>query len=514
MEGPSKWAWLLKVASLILISGIGRTVALWDCRGNVTYVECRGKNLSTLPNTDDLVTHLDTSQNNLQKIESLQYPELVFLNMSNNLIYHIHNDAFEGMGNLKTLDLSFNALSGSNFTEDTFANLVALEALYLQGNPISAIRVRTLDSQAMPKLKLLDLSFCGLVQLSGFADSDIQYLDFLSLRGNRLTEADIDVFQGVSFLEKLDMRDNPIHRINKQPFYHLFHLRELLLDSCQISTLGEDAFVGLDNLQVLSLRNNSLSELHWKSLLPLDKLQELILSENPIKIIDTNFVLNVKHINWMVQTLRMDNMPYLNSIGQDAFSNLQELSVISLVNNSLLTSISASAFRIPYGSLKTIYLTNSGLSTLPSDAMDWDNLQWVDMRGNPWYCDCKFRWIFYVKGITNKTSPIICQGPAEYYGAELLRLSPGSLGCVNRAAKVALGILLIACICMALGFGVYFILQWRRKSRYTMKDVMCCACVRKKDERYISVYQNDDFEPFARITFTDEDDRSKTAVDV
>lgn len=407
MERPLKWTWILTVVSLILISRIGNAVALWDCRGNDTFVECRGNNLSTLPKADILVTHLDTSQNNLQKIEPLTYPELIFLNMSKNFIWHIHKDAFENMENLKTLDLSFNSLSGSNFTKDTFKNLVALEVLYLQGNPIATILARTLDSQAMPNLKFLDLSFCGLVQLRGLADSDIQFLAFLSLRGNLLTEADIDVFQGVSFLDKLDMRDNPIHRINKQPFYHLFHLKELLLDSCQISNLGENAFVGLDNLQVLSLRNNTLSELDWKSLLPLDKLQELILSENPIKTIDTNFVLNVKHINWMVQTLRMDSMPYLNSIGQDAFSSLQELSVISLVNNSLLTSISSSAFNIPYGSLKTIYLTNSGLSSLPSDVIDWDSIQWVDFRGNPWYCDCKMRWIFYVNGIINKTSPIM-----------------------------------------------------------------------------------------------------------
>lgn len=67
---------------------------------------------------------------------------------------------------------------------------------------------------------------------------------------------------------------------------------------------------------------------------------------------------------------------------------------------------------------------------------------------------------------------------------------------------------------MGLGFVVYFILQWRRKSRYTVKDVLCCACVRKRDERYISVYQNDDLEPFAKITFSDEDKHSKTAVDV
>lgn len=181
----------------------------------------------------------------------------------------------------RSVDLSSQNIKeiGSLINDDIFPSL---RELNLEGNPIADIRTmgplskllvlkvnRTkidlekgmlADGEGqggiafLPHLQVLELGFCGIYDMSHFANFPMQTLRILHLPGNDITKVD-----GLSHMEQL---------------------RELVLDKNKVKQVDEHAFEGLRSLRELRMDDNGLKSL--SNFGPLPRLRALHLSLNRV----------------------------------------------------------------------------------------------------------------------------------------------------------------------------------------------------------------------------------------
>lgn len=96
-------------------------------------------------------------------------------------------------------------------------------------------------------------------------------------------------------------------------------------------------------------------------------------------------------------------MAPLKEIGKGALSGLTGLTKLVIANNHHLSFIHPNALSGPGASdvaaeewppIKELTLYNNNISVLDSHLLSrWDNLDLIDIRMNPWQCDCENQWI-------------------------------------------------------------------------------------------------------------------------
>lgn len=96
-------------------------------------------------------------------------------------------------------------------------------------------------------------------------------------------------------------------------------------------------------------------------------------------------------------------MTPLTHIGKGALSNLTGLKKLVCANNPRLIHIDPNALSRPgvngtntevWPVIKELTLYNNNLSVISSHLLGrWDNLDLIDIRQNPWQCDCEIQWI-------------------------------------------------------------------------------------------------------------------------
>uniref|UniRef100_A0A674K3J0 LRRCT domain-containing protein n=1 Tax=Terrapene triunguis TaxID=2587831 RepID=A0A674K3J0_9SAUR len=76
-----------------------------------------------------------------------------------------------------------------------------------------------------------------------------------------------------------------------------------------------------------------------------------------------------------------------------------------------------------------------GLETLPRHLFrGLDALTHVDLRGNPFHCDCRIKWLVEWLSSTNASAELgECQGPAELNGTRLSQLQLQDFDCITTA---------------------------------------------------------------------------------
>lgn len=128
---------------------------------------CSFINLTSYPsNVPADITILDVSHNALEKIGILNTTFITHLNLSNNIIQNIQQNAFTDMKNLVKLDLSFNLLKGSKLIIQRYrfelSEFHSLKWLSFRGNPLGYVSSMTFTQFGYLKLEELDLSYCGI----------------------------------------------------------------------------------------------------------------------------------------------------------------------------------------------------------------------------------------------------------------------------------------------------------------------------------------------------------------
>lgn len=165
------------------------------------------------------------------------------------------------------------------------------------------------------------------------------------------------------------------------------------------------------------------------------KLKWLSLDENPIGNIQGDHVFPALK---SLEYLSLSYMSPLKVIGRGAFSGLQALQEVHISNNPALSYLHVDAFaredpddptRQNWPRVKRFYLHNNNLSTLDAQLLThWAEMELVDIRQNPWNCDCDNQWLVEtLVPVIEKTTPntlnnIVCASPPQMAGQSMVEL--------------------------------------------------------------------------------------------
>ncbi|XP_026555722.1 toll-like receptor 2 [Pseudonaja textilis] len=166
-----------------------------------------GKSLHTFPlGLSDAVLGLDLAFNSIVHIQDVDLKFAVNLRtllLQSNLIQTIDEHAFDFLGKLEHLDLSWNSLT--YLSPSWFRNLSSLQKLNLKGNSYS-------------KLGILPL-FSGL-----------QKLRYLYLGNDKFSSLQAKDFEGISVLEELEIEGHNLAQYSPGALQSLDHINHIILN--------------------------------------------------------------------------------------------------------------------------------------------------------------------------------------------------------------------------------------------------------------------------------------------
>ena len=238
-----------------------------------------------------------------------------------NQLQELHDNTFVGLDSLQLLDLSGNALV--KLQPGLFQPLQALTTLALQcrDNPVepSQIQCNHLPElergtfEGLSNLKSLDLSGVGLLKVCADLFADLESLVTLKLGCTLGCE------NGASSLaaEPRVLNCNRLAKLTHRTFTGLNKLQELNLNGNLLDEMYPRSFIETPALQMLDMSNNSMTTLYNETLddmyllqkPPLQLLHHLDLSGNQLKFIvqEVNDLVPFKLPN--VTRLRLDSNP-------------------------------------------------------------------------------------------------------------------------------------------------------------------------------------------------------------
>eukprot|EP00057_Strongylocentrotus_purpuratus_P026347 XP_011680821.1 PREDICTED: toll-like receptor 4 [Strongylocentrotus purpuratus] len=374
------------------------------CRSEIVELSIHGANFAVLPR--DFFSPLRNCSppvlkftgNNLQSLSQYVFSNLtrlVELDLSRNKIITVEPVFFQGMRELKVLNLNFNQIKYINPNTDEWT--LDLNELYLRSNSLTEISEFAFFG--LRNLTLLDLSFNKaliVLEITSFSEltgiqtidlnqcsmstfrpvapnlttlsmnnmnipstyttpriflKDSQGIQDLEIRKSYLSTGDlwdktlnVSLFDGLSKLITLDLSDNsfdirfPII-FPARIFEQLAALQKLSLETCHISGLHPLAFTGLESLRVLNLRGNMIQQLNFDIFKMLDQVTIINLDGNLLTYLD-----------------------------EQLFSNNPRLTTLLLSNNRF-TRLNQTTFEPIKSSLLSL-----------------------DFSSNPFSCNCDIRW--------------------------------------------------------------------------------------------------------------------------
>ena len=365
----------------------------WVREDGVVSVDCPLAGCSQIPTDLSLpgLQVLYLQENEITSIPALPYPHLKKLDLSDNNISTIDDDAFKDLANLTMLYLSDNFIT--EIKEVHFRNLVNLRFLYLQQNHISVLG-RNVFFPALTMVERIDLSTNHMTEISEGTFSQLVSLKFLHLERNNITTITRGHFVQMSQLEQLVLNQNSLQSLAPFTFRDLVNLQNLDLSYNQLRTLPNNTFqtdwpeIHPSKLQVLNLNNNLLDTIEPEAFKGLNSLQALHMAYNPLKEFpEAPFPPSLEKIS-------LHHMKELHVIPAGAIANLPNLRRIELYGNPKLSVVSSGSFQGPFRGLKLVDLSRNNLRTMPQTVLEnWKAVASVDLSGNPWHCDCKIGWM-------------------------------------------------------------------------------------------------------------------------
>ncbi|NWH86108.1 LRTM1 protein, partial [Aegithalos caudatus] len=132
-------------------------------------------------------------------------PEIQILQLQNNRIWRINQNAFTATPFLKILDLSNNSLS--SVAPGAFQKLRYLQVLNLTRNLIHYIENKTFSF--LPRLKELDLSSNSIIRLPETFGNSTGNITLLSVKHNKLQKMERILLESLPNLKVVLFKDNP-----------------------------------------------------------------------------------------------------------------------------------------------------------------------------------------------------------------------------------------------------------------------------------------------------------------
>ncbi|KAM9337151.1 uncharacterized protein ABDE67_018456 [Symphorus nematophorus] len=396
------------------------------------------------------------------------------LDLGDNKINNIQDNAFRSMQGLRILTLSRNKLSsvpaatrnlstlqeldlsGNTITKlgcQDFANLPKLRKLYLYLNSISALQDCVFKD--LVNLQILKLQNTQLSKLNGAFKKPLPKLIQLRLNENKLTAIKCGELDGLQSLQNLSLHNNSIRTLERGSFIKLTNLTELQLQSndLQKEAINNGSLNDLINLRLLDIRDNHIhyedsSALLYPPFSNLSLLETLFFPGQHRRgkaLLPRNFLEGLTNLKDFIGR----NMQLL-SLNKDTFTYTPGLQTLDLSSNDL-ANLHPELFS-PIRSLKSIYISSINLRSLDflKDAnltkleflqsrknaysviseeviKSLPALVYLDIQYNSFTCDCDNAWFLKWAKENNQTQVsgaynFECNYPSDLKGMKLLDL--------------------------------------------------------------------------------------------
>jgi Leucine-rich repeat (LRR) protein len=354
---------------------------------------------------------------------------LQILNLRNNSIGYIEDNAFTPLYNLHTLNLAENRLH--TLSDNIFNGLKVLSKLTLNNNLISIIETDVFSN--CTDLKELDLSSNQLQDVPE-AIKGLTVLKTLDLGENQITQFKGGAFKNLNQLTGLRLIDNQIENITKGMFDSLPRLSVLNLAKNRIQAIERGSFDSNKEIEAIRMDGNFVSDING-IFSTLSSLMWLNLAENHLVWFDYAFI--PKNLKWLdihsnyiemlgnyyklqeeIQIKTLDaSHNRVTEIGPMSVPNSIEL---MFINNNHISKILTNTF-IDKTKLIRVDLYANNLQKLqlhqiriaPSIAarkehkLDQQPLPEFYLGGNPFECDCTMEWLQRVNNFTSRQHPKI-----------------------------------------------------------------------------------------------------------
>ena len=365
-------------------------------------------------------------------------------------------------------------------------------------------------------------------------------------------------------LESIDLGRNQIISLHKNEISYLENLKLLVLSRNDISFVSQDAFNGLGNLQVLDLAQNRVFGLYGNVFEPLQNLTHLYLGSNRLVYIKSpgisNTLVSLRFLDLSDNGLATVENPFSESFpslqilhlernnlseyfvpsdrGVGLFSGLTELEEIFISSNNIqnipnlilrdqvsLTLLDISNNQISgWGpdvfnftkNIEKLDVSFNKISALTDRNLhDLNNLQELNLKGNPFICNCDLLWFREWIDSTSVALPdkesYTCHGPEEWRGKLVLEFTKDTINCTFISVFAIVGSVAIA-IFVSVVFGVcVYKNRWRidlrlyllsKRGRHFLDNV--CRNVQQQEFRAIN--ENDrEYIYDAYISCSDQD---------
>lgn len=321
--------------------------------------------------------------------------------------------------NLPMIDIDCSAINILSLNKQTVIPPLA-DLLDFSLNEITVISNGTLISE---NLKVLILSKNQIFTIDKDAFKFLPNLTRLDLSDNYITKIELSTFDHVNKLQFLNLAYNQIKSFESHTFKSLQHLKELNLNGNNLGGFFENTsdIFGTEmlspKLSVLKIENNNISNLRddfFKSghlnyisiarnnfifmpKLP-NSINHLDISGTQISIITVEDFSNYP----VIEKLIMNDMKNISHIERYAFQEMKNLQVLKIENCKSLISFEPVIFGINSKedyknydfTLRRISFLGSGLRTLNELWYPiFSRLSYLDLRSNPWTCNCKMSWL-------------------------------------------------------------------------------------------------------------------------
>ncbi|XP_029034118.2 protein artichoke [Osmia bicornis bicornis] len=325
---------------------------------SIRVLSLSGNNIASLPRAafsmiGDSLLRLDLSDNELSHMEDdalSGLEQLLLLNISHNDLGRFNSDVFKGAYNLLQLDLSANFLQ--EFPSDALRHLTDLKFLNVSNNLITEIERVQLTT--LKELQVLDLSRNNIGRLGANTFSDLSSLARLDLSLNVLRTVEESSFDGLTELKWLSLQDNNILLVPGTALARLPSLTHLHMEFNRIAALSTELIKPTSSSLVrLALTRNLMREIPAGLFRDFENLIGIELSGN-----------------------------MLSSISSDTFSGLEDTLLDLDVSFNRLTSIGELALK----KLISLNLAGNRLTRIrPETFAQLRTLEFLNLSSNPLY---------------------------------------------------------------------------------------------------------------------------------
>lgn len=438
------------------------------CTDDQPAVDCDNANLSSFPILLNPRTRSLTLSNNRISTLTLDelsfYSELEYLDLSYNKVLTIERGAFFRLQKLKVLRLNGNLLA--SLAVETFAGLSDLRVLDLSDNGIN--RLATSIFSDLPRLESLNLSKNSINTISPGALTNLRHLKEIHLRHNDLKTIPHIALHATPSLKILDLSYNRIDVVGDESFAKLKMLESLNLAGNGVELIEDEAFVNLHNLRQLYLETNQLYRVPTMSFRHLSELHTLTIGENLFTELPTSGFEGLNRLKQLVVT----RCPHLTSTALNAFSGLYELETLILSENRKLTNLHEASFEQNVDvrtSLRQVFLFDNNLSNIPTTLLPFGQLTELDLRRNPWRCDCDLSFIGDVlrriyDGDESRVAGAHCNSPESFKNRLLISLAVDEFQCqTDNDMPLVVTVVAVVGALLAITVVLLLVVRFRRR---------------------------------------------------